>query len=86
MNFILKIYLPPDLWTLLRTEEKEIQQDIMRLIRPDDHCSNIGKCMSQYQCKVIRLKSHGYHLLMQQLLQVVLRGLLLKWPQIPYIC
>lgn len=47
----------------------------------DGYCSNIGKCVSLKECKVMGLKSHDYHILMQQLLHVALRGLLPKGPR-----
>lgn len=48
---------------------------------PDGYCSNIGKCVSIEECKVTDLKSHDYHVLMQQLLPVAIRGLLPKGPR-----
>ncbi|XP_059669134.1 uncharacterized protein LOC132314273 [Cornus florida] len=43
--------------------------------------SNIGKCVSLAEWKIIGLKSHDCHILMQQLLPVALRGLLPKGPR-----
>ena len=48
----------------------------MRL--PDGYSSNIGNCVSVEECKITNLKSHDYHILMQKLLPVVIRGLLPK--------
>lgn len=44
----------------------------------DGYCSNIGKCVSLEKCKVTGLKSHDFHVLVQQLLPVALRGFLPK--------
>ncbi|XP_010419082.1 PREDICTED: uncharacterized protein LOC104704745 [Camelina sativa] len=48
---------------------------------PDGYCSNISRGVSLEDCKVTGLKSHDYHVLMQQLLPVALRGLLPKGPR-----
>ncbi|XP_010495471.1 PREDICTED: uncharacterized protein LOC104772569 [Camelina sativa] len=48
---------------------------------PDGYCSNISRGVSVEECKVGGLKSHDYHVLMQQLLPVALRGLLPKGPR-----
>ncbi|XP_042457144.1 uncharacterized protein LOC122041507 [Zingiber officinale] len=48
---------------------------------PDGYNSNIGNCVSIEECKLIGLKSHDCHVLMQQLLSVALRNLLPKGPR-----
>ena len=58
--------------------EKEIFYNRMRNLKvPDGYSSNIGKCFAK-ENKISSLKSHDYHVLMQQLLSVSLRGLLPK--------
>ncbi|XP_042466294.1 uncharacterized protein LOC122048843 [Zingiber officinale] len=47
---------------------------------PDGYSSNIGNCVSLEERKLIGLKSHDCHVLMQQLLSVALRSLLPKGP------
>ncbi|XP_010436656.1 PREDICTED: uncharacterized protein LOC104720449 [Camelina sativa] len=49
---------------------------------PDGYFSNISTCVSLDECKVMGLKSHDYHVLVQQLLLVDVRGLLPKGPRI----
>ncbi|XP_042407063.1 uncharacterized protein LOC121996952 [Zingiber officinale] len=48
---------------------------------PDGYSSNIGNCVSLEERKLIGLKSHDCHVLMQQLLSVALRSLLPKGPR-----
>lgn len=49
----------------------------------DGYSSNIAKCISVDECKMVGLKSHGCHILKQQLIPVALRGILSKgaWKQ-----
>jgi len=42
---------------------------------PNGYCSNISKCVKIEDSTVKGLKSHDYHVLMQQLLQVAIRGI-----------
>lgn len=51
---------------------------LYKLKLPDGYSSNISKCISLDECKVMGLKSHYFHVLMQQLLPMVGGGLLLK--------
>ncbi|XP_012833436.1 PREDICTED: uncharacterized protein LOC105954308 [Erythranthe guttata] len=76
-----RTYLPPAPWTLSRSEKNKFCKRLYDFKGPDGYCSNIGKCVSLEDCKVIGLKSHDYHVLMQQLLPVALRGLLPKGPR-----
>ena len=48
---------------------------------PDGYSSNIGNCVSINYCKIIGLKSHDCHIMLQQLLPVALRGSLPKGPR-----
>ena len=76
-----RTYLPPAPWTFSRSEKKKFCKRLYDFKGPDGYCSNIGKCISLEECKIIGLKSHDYHVLMQQLLPVALRGLLPKGPR-----
>ncbi|KAL0544590.1 hypothetical protein IC582_019707 [Cucumis melo] len=76
-----RTYLPPAPHTLLKSEKKIFCSRLYKLKLPDGYSSNISKCVSLDECKVMGLKSHDYHVLMQQLLPVVLRGLLPKGPR-----
>ncbi|TYJ98366.1 uncharacterized protein E5676_scaffold232G001000 [Cucumis melo var. makuwa] len=76
-----RTYLPPALHTLWKSEKKLFCSRLYKLKLTDGYSSNISKCVSLDECKVMGLKSHDYHVLMQQLLSVVLRGLLPKGPR-----
>ncbi|TYK17902.1 uncharacterized protein E5676_scaffold306G001840 [Cucumis melo var. makuwa] len=76
-----RTYLPPAPHTLSKSEKKIFCSRLYKLKLPDGYSSNISKCVSLDECKVMGLKSHDYHVLMQQLLPVVLRGLLPKGPR-----
>ncbi|XP_048611476.1 uncharacterized protein LOC125585824 [Brassica napus] len=49
---------------------------------PDGYCSNISRGVSLDDYKVSGLKSHDYHVLMQQLLPIALKRLLPKGPRL----
>ncbi|CAA7018756.1 unnamed protein product [Microthlaspi erraticum] len=51
----------------------------------DGYCSDISRGISLDDCKVTGLKSHDYHVLMQQLLPIALRGMLPKGPRVALI-
>src|SRR5436189_6369261 len=70
-----KTYLPPAPWTLSKLEKKIFCKSLYDFKGPDSYCSQIEKCISLEECKIIGLKSHDYHVLMQQLLPIALRGL-----------
>ena len=63
---------------LSKFEKKLFCSRLYNLKLPDGYSSNLSKCVSLQDCKVMGLKSHDCHVLMQQLLSVVLRSLLLK--------
>ncbi|XP_012850059.1 PREDICTED: uncharacterized protein LOC105969828 [Erythranthe guttata] len=56
-----KTYLPAAPWTLSKSEKKNFCERLYNFKGPDGYCSNIGKCVSLEECKVIGLKSHDYH-------------------------
>ncbi|XP_059627474.1 uncharacterized protein LOC132270307 [Cornus florida] len=73
-----KFYLPAGPHTLLKMEKRRFCERLQQLKLPDGYSSNIGKCVLIDECKILGLKSHDYHVLMQQLLPVALRGSLQK--------
>lgn len=77
-----KMYLPPAPYTLSKKEKTIFLKRLMDLKLPDGYSSNIGKLASMEEFKISSLKSHDYHVLMQQLLCVALRGLLSKGARI----
>ncbi|KAL5846311.1 hypothetical protein ACOSQ3_009835 [Xanthoceras sorbifolium] len=75
-----KLYLLAAPHTLPKAEKQLFCKMLFNLKMPDDYCSNISNCISLSDCKLVGLKSHNCHVLMQQLLLVAIRGLLPKWP------
>ncbi|KAK9270912.1 hypothetical protein L1049_026499 [Liquidambar formosana] len=76
-----KYYLPPAPHMLSKIEKKNFCYRLWSLKLPDGYSSNIGNCILLEECKILGLKSHDCHVLMQQLLPVALRGLLPKGPR-----
>ncbi|KAL4016325.1 hypothetical protein IC575_023973 [Cucumis melo] len=73
-----RTYLPQAPHTLLKFEKELFCSRLYKLKLSNEYSSNISKCVSLDECKVMGLKSHDYHVLMQQLLLVLYRGLLPK--------
>jgi len=67
--------------TLSKIEKKTCCWRLANVKLPDGYGLNIGKFISSEDNKMFGLKSHDYHILMQQLLSVALRGLLPKGPR-----
>ena len=59
-------------------EKRKVCQCLKEVKVPDNYSSNIARCVQVKQCKISGLKSHDCHVLMQQLLQLAIRGLLPK--------
>jgi len=76
-----RTYLPAAPWSLSKKEKKTFCKRLHDFKGPDGYCSNIARGVSLEDCKITGLKSHDYHVLMQQLLPVALRGLLPKGPR-----
>ena len=74
-------FLPPASHTLSKQEKKIFCSRLHDLKLPDGYSSNIANCVSLQECKLIGLKSHDCHILLQQLLSVALRGFLPKGPR-----
>ncbi|XP_074292008.1 uncharacterized protein LOC141618840 [Silene latifolia] len=71
-----RTYLPPASFTLSRNEKKDVCECLHGVKVPQGHSSNIKKFVSLKELKLVGLKSHDCHTLMQQLLPVALRGVL----------
>lgn len=68
-----KYWLPPTILTMSK-EEKEMFCTVLKDIKvPDAYASNISRCVSLKDRRLYSLKSHDYHILMQDLLPVTLR-------------
>lgn len=74
--------LPAAPWSLSKAEKKTFCKRLVDFKGPDGYCSNISNCVALDECKVMGLKSHDYHVLMQQLLPVAIRGLLPNGPRL----
>lgn len=77
----MRTYLPAAPHSLSKIEKKIFCERLFNMKLPNGYSSNIGNCVSVDECKITNLKSHDYHILMQQLLPVVIRGLLPKGPK-----
>ncbi|KAK5793845.1 hypothetical protein PVK06_035005 [Gossypium arboreum] len=68
-----KYWLPPTIFSMSK-EEKEMFCTVLKDIKvPDAYASNISRCVSLKDRRLYSLKSHDYHILMQDLLPVALR-------------
>ncbi|XP_068331574.1 uncharacterized protein [Pyrus communis] len=73
-----RTFRPPALFTLKR-EEKTAFCKVLSTIRvPDGYSSNLSRCVHVNERKIHGLKSHDYHVLMQQLLPLAIRPVLPK--------
>ncbi|KAK2657804.1 hypothetical protein Ddye_010856, partial [Dipteronia dyeriana] len=75
-------YLPTASHTLLKGEKQIFYRRLANMKLPDGYGSNIETRVSVKDCKIFGIKSHDFHLLMQQFLSIALRGLLPKGPRI----
>ncbi|XP_026417323.1 uncharacterized protein LOC113312801 [Papaver somniferum] len=71
-----KFYLPPAKYTLSLAERRKICQFLRDIKVPDSYSSNISRHVQVQECKIPGLKSHDWHVLMQQLFLVAVRGIL----------
>ncbi|KAH1032955.1 hypothetical protein J1N35_045129 [Gossypium stocksii] len=73
-----KYRLPPPIFAMSK-EEKEVFCMVLKDIKVSDaYASNISRCVSLKDQRLYSLKSHDYHILMQDLLPVALRCCMLK--------
>lgn len=71
-----KYYLPPATYTMSKNEKQQFCKVLHDIKVPDGYSRNISRCVNVGQAKISGLKSHDYHILIQQLLPVALRGVL----------
>ncbi|KAG8481745.1 hypothetical protein CXB51_026629 [Gossypium anomalum] len=73
-----KYRLPPSIFSMSK-KEKEVFCMVLKDIKvPDAYASNISRCVSFKDRRLYSLKSHDYHILMQDLLPIALRCCMLK--------
>ena len=73
-----RLCLPAAAHILFKEEKKTFCKRLFDIKLPERYGSTIGNCILIDECKIKGLKCHNYHILMQQLLTVALRGLYLK--------
>ena len=73
-----RTYLPPAKHTLSRAEKRKLCEWLASIKVPDGYSSNFKKLVSVKDLKLIGMKTHDCHVLMQQILPLALRGILTK--------
>ena len=73
-----RTFLPAACYTLSRSEKKQFCSTLAGVKVPTGYSSNIKSLVQMKDLKLINLKSHDCHTLMQQLLPVAIRGVLPK--------
>jgi len=73
-----RTYLPPACYTMSTTEKRSFCQCLCTMKVPQGYSSNIKSLVSVTELKLVGLKSHDCHVLMQQILHVAIRGTLPK--------
>ncbi|XP_058776970.1 uncharacterized protein LOC131651323 [Vicia villosa] len=71
-----KTYLPPACYTLSKKEKTSFCECLESIKVPHGYSSNVKRLVSVKDLKLVGLKSHDCHVLMQQLLTVAIRGIL----------
>ncbi|KAH7836026.1 hypothetical protein Vadar_032056 [Vaccinium darrowii] len=69
-----KTYLPPACFSMVPKEKDDFLKALKGVKVPDGYASNLSRCIQLKQQKIIGMKSHDAHILMQQLLPIALRG------------
>lgn len=73
-----KVFLPPTRFTIL-SKEKDIFCGVLKGVKVPENCgSNISRCVQLEHHKILGLKSHNFHILMQDLLKAIVRRALPK--------
>ncbi|KAL6289134.1 hypothetical protein ACE6H2_006644 [Prunus campanulata] len=70
--------LPPGPWNLSRAEKRAVCNSFYGMKVPEGYSSNIKNLVSLQDSRLLGLKSHDCHTLMQQLLPVAIRSILEK--------
>uniref|UniRef100_A0A803PCS7 Transposase n=1 Tax=Cannabis sativa TaxID=3483 RepID=A0A803PCS7_CANSA len=69
-----RTYLPPACFTLSKDEKRKFCETLANIKVPDGYSSNISNLVSIKDFRLIGLKSHDCHALMQQLLPIAMRS------------
>ena len=73
-----KTTLPAASYTLTTEEKTMFCETLYNLRVPQGYCSNFSSLVSLKDRKLIGLKSHDYHMLMQQFLPIAIRSIMPK--------
>lgn len=73
-----KFYLPLACYTMSKLEKKKFCEYLRNIKVPDNYSSNISRRVQMKDFTLPGLKSHDWHVLMQQLLPIAVRGILPK--------
>ncbi|KAJ9538975.1 hypothetical protein OSB04_031708 [Centaurea solstitialis] len=73
-----KTILPAACYTLTKEEKDMFCETLYHLRAPEGYCSNFYSLVSRKDRKFIGLKSHDYHMLMQQFLRIAIRSIMPK--------
>ncbi|XP_074323679.1 uncharacterized protein LOC141660588 [Apium graveolens] len=73
-----RTYLPLFIFTLTKAEKRKVLKSLLSMKLSYGHASNIKNCVSMADTKLFGLKSHDFHILLQQLLPVAIWSVLPK--------
>ncbi|TXG66340.1 hypothetical protein EZV62_007615 [Acer yangbiense] len=71
-----RTYLPPAYYTLSKDEKQRFCKTLFDIKAPEGYFSNFRNIVSMQESKLLGLKSHDCHILMQQLLPLAIRSVL----------
>ncbi|WMV19316.1 hypothetical protein MTR67_012701 [Solanum verrucosum] len=66
--------MPSACYNMSEKEKREFGEFLQCVKCPDGYASNISRCVSTDGVKLAKLKSHDYHVLLQRLLPIAIRG------------
>ncbi|XP_059302828.1 uncharacterized protein LOC132054886 [Lycium ferocissimum] len=66
--------MPAACYTMSKKEKKKFWAFVKDVKFPDGYASNISGCVSEDDGQISRLKSHDYHVLLQRVLPIAIRG------------
>ncbi|XP_073120779.1 uncharacterized protein [Henckelia pumila] len=78
-------YLPPACYCMNKAEKKLFCSVLKDIRVPDGMSSDISKCVDVGRCKIMGLKSHDCHVIMEQFLPIALHRVLSKKVNAPLI-
>lgn len=73
-----KYTMPPARYTMSGAEKIKLCQVLKDIRFPDAYASNISRRINVNECKISGLKSHDYHVLLERIIPLAIRGLLPK--------